>query len=210
MKLVKTSESFHETFPFVRVHLDDIEQLSEVIRTAGFTVHYSDELYEYDSVEELASKRGIHPRVLHLTATGPNMPVDRLSISFKGGTAVLHALWPDNIGELRYKLPQILKARVSRLGRVFNYQFWLFAFVASVVLTTIWQQTPSIRSLVPVILTGGLAAVSYALNRGLTGVWLKRRHEGGFFTRNSDKLWLLFIGGVIGAVFGYLGGLLAK
>lgn len=43
---------------------------------------------------------------------------------------------------------------------------------------------------------------AYAYSRTLTTLRLTRRHEGGFWRRNADKIILLVIGAAVGAVIG--------
>ena len=68
-RIIKTPED-HLFLKPVRLYLDDLEHIVQVLKGRGFEVKLSDNDYEFDSLEEIKEYRGKKTSILNINGKG--------------------------------------------------------------------------------------------------------------------------------------------
>lgn len=195
------------TAPFkgVRLFRDDIEYVIQLMKEHSLEVTIGDSSYNYDSLDDLIQTRGTRPKELICSATGDRKEAVSIELSVdQRGRASLteysetgqHLLW--------YQLRDFLTKSVPWRYRFASPAFWgiaafSLAYMDLQLLTKPIPHAP--RWLHPLVLLITLIWPLTLLDRQLNfGLNLRRQHEGGFWRRNADKIALLIIGALIGAI----------
>jgi len=205
----------------VRLYRDDIESIIEILRRDSFSVRFEDDNFEYESLDEIAAKRGTRLKKLVVYATRDKNKYTWDSIrvtieSTRDGTdANVHATNSTPFYEIR----DLLQSKQRR-----HYAFirrWLLlviciplAFFAAFKLDPIanyhnrapFPKWPVYTLLFAII----LPSLVYTALPHPTGLSLVRQHQGTFWKRNADKIWLVLITAIVGAAFGILSTLVTQ
>ena len=208
MKKIPDSSGSSKDYEGIQLYRDDIELILFVLQENQFVVEIKDEEFEYDSLDELIEKRGITPTYFGINAELKyERHIASVSLSFKRKRVHLSSYG------LGHKEPQIVFARIkdifdskfSKPYKILNPWVWYFLMVPSV--TVYWPRPlfSEISKMPPwlhtiCILSLGPFILSSLYRHFRHQVILKRKHEGGFFKRNADKIWLLVIGTVFGII----------
>lgn len=203
MKLRTNIHEFDHRLRPVRVFGDELARIIDEMEASGLDVTIGDDVYEYASLDELRAERGSHPRRVWLVGRQPR---DGTSITFvvAGSTALLHASYPHEFGTLPRQLLDIVAPTKSHLAEIFDPRLWGALLILGGFMQFMGAEVfdRHNRSMWPALgLIGvGCLALGSAMPFFYTGVWLRRRHEGGAIRRNGEKLILLLLGAVLGAV----------
>lgn len=198
----------HSRIDGVRVYLEDLEFVLEELRSHGLQVEIRDELYVYDDLNELVSKAGVRPKSVSFEAKGPEAaPYWQLSLTIDRSAARIHARqqgWA-------YTIRDFLESRVPSHYRIANP--WLLYFAVFIPLVPLLQfagKTKASGVYVPsswifaYLLLGIVWLLSIFHRKFDYGVILRRRVDGGFWSRNADKLALSGLSALIGGVVGWV------
>lgn len=215
MKKKEDSDLFERVGP-VRLYLDDIQGIIDTLTEANLTVSLSDSSHTFDSLDDVATARGERPR--HLLVEGRLKGSGSVKLSFDDRVWLHGNVWLSTYGgaemlRLGYQVREMLHRCIPRRAVVMRPTVFLQTFlfvlnVAAILLLGSALQVPVAR---PALNVAGFALIaaliawlaSIADRRLNLGIFLKRRHEGGFLKRNADQLLLLLVGAILG-VFGTL------
>ncbi|MCE9619195.1 MAG: hypothetical protein K8R92_04730 [Planctomycetes bacterium] len=194
------------TLPTVRLYLDDIENIIQCIRDAGFEPIFSDDEYEFSTLEEFIKIRGTAPRIFELGGGNVSIRIQRRTI-FAG---LIFVAWNRAENEiLVFKLKEILERRRVWFARVFApkqlYSLAAVFICAIIFVASAMTQEPH-RS---ILLFGfGVAfsfAFGFAVSSDLTShgvgseVNLAHRYQTtNFWSRNSEKIFVSILCAIVG------------
>jgi len=208
LKKLDTSRSDSFQIKGVRLHLDDLEHIYAVLERDMESIRITDEDYEFDSLMEFADKRGLSPEFISLDSESRSDDYLNLSIQIKGMNVFVHR-WRSE-GPF-YEIKEFLWKKRLRLFPYLNPLIWVtLTFVAFAFLGNAFAELEIKEG--PLLVVGGSAVTGFFLMTVISvfyrslycGLHLKRKHEGGFFRRNLDRILLLLIGslmGIIGSLF---------
>lgn len=206
----KMPQSQYAVIPSVSLHLDDIQEIIGLFSKAETRVCLKDMEYSYDSLEELIGKCGNHPRVLHIESCPEDWskPHAYVSLHFDRSSFPIATRLSSNANDasclLFYKIRDLLEKRKRWFVPFFRPDIAFVAYLGILIC-----QIGFGLGLVPVIYIASfvLAAITYItlqqmVSRGvLFSIDLRKQHEvSTFWRRNSDSIWLLAVGGVLGWV----------
>ena len=207
MRLLPTNTYRRWSFEGVRLHLDDLERIAAHIEAAGLTVRWADAEFEYTGPAEVLEKRGERPRLLEISGTRDTDGAS-IDVEISGQHALLKTDSAKDLSALCGEITRTLSARDNKVLQVMHpAAFFVLAGVTWFLAASGWQITlrngRDVSQLIPAIFVG-LAIVASASRAVFGGLVLRRRHVGGFVRRNADKIGLLVIGAVLGAIISEL------
>jgi hypothetical protein len=192
----KRTSTRTETYGSVVLYRDDFTELLDLLNSYVFSVTLSDEEYEYENLDELQNKRGEVIRHVQVTGHGSESTLI-LEIPSTARGARLEVIHSDeaflNIQDFVKKHRRIALAYLLATLSVF----------ATINLIATMLFTKRLRWSLP---SAALLLISVILLRGWYGglysrIYLTNRHQvKSFWARNKDKIWLLLIGAIIGAI----------
>lgn len=204
-RIIKTPEN-HLFLKPVRLYLDDLEHIVQMLKGRGFEVKLSDNDYEFDSLEEIKEYRGTKTSVLSINGKEDGSWHD-ISINFSKRNISLfrHGGDDQNILLIWHELKDFLNGKLYWHQRVLDLRIWglllllspsfilypmIFGVSASLVKQLMWFLFPCI--LAPLI-------ISFLWSQYFPGLYIDRRFRVlNFWQRNSDKIILLLLGAVVG------------
>ena len=193
------SDQFVE-LPAVTLYRDDLEEILSLISQGG-PVRISDGEFEFDSLEELARKRGSKPQVVELLGTlGIGLKICRFKPSSLG------AWGADPARAAAYlQVRELLRRRRTILARVFVWQAWLPLAVVLFGLDRAARTIVVSHTAVGIIswlftasLVGLLLAQIAQSGAGSTANLLLRHETSTFWNRNGEKLALALLSAIAG------------
>jgi hypothetical protein len=201
MKTLPASTSLFERVEPVRVFLDDLEEIVGMLSSMSLDVAIIVGQIQFDSLSELREQQGAS--VGQLMLRGRHRETDWIEIKLDFS----HRALQFSSGDTRQLGPQTF-AILERARALRYFPFWLKLwpwFASAWTLSAVsWflpkRYLPVVTSLSLLLIAG--VSTALWLRTGATWIRLRRRHEGGFWKRNSDKILLLFIGTLIGTLIG--------
>jgi len=201
----------------VRLYLDDLEHIVQVLTGRGFEVKLADADYEYDTLEEIKQYRGTKINVLNIQGKKDRSWHD-ISVGFAKNTISLFRNASDeNTLLVWHELKEFLKGKVYWHQRVLDTRIWgvllllspsfifypmLFGISAASMKQLLWVIFPAI--LLPLL-------ISFLWSQLFPGLYVDRRFRVlNFWQRNSDKVLLLILGAVVGGFVKWLFDLLVN
>lgn len=192
--------------PAVSLYRDDLDEIV-LLLSADRAVRISDGEFEFDSLDELAKKRGATPSTLELDTDfgAVGLKIRRLKFSFLWGSESPSYL----------QIRELLRKRTTFLAKVFVWKAWLPSAVLLYVLDLAGPTLGVNQSGGVVVRALSIAAVVGLLASQLVqgGVGssanLTLRHETStFWSRNGDKILLAMVSAILGicakAVYDFL------
>lgn len=193
----------------LRLFLDDLEKVIQILKAHNFSVKFYDNDYEYESLDEIRKYRG--PRIVSLKIDGEGDGyLQKLSINFSKERIILyrHGESDQNILLAWQEIKDFLCKKLHWYQRVFTPWIWGFVFIialcvcpfcyvlgasARAIVLTMWLLFPAIIVLL---------LVSHFWCKFFPGLYLDRKFRVlNFWQRNSDKIILV----LLGALFGFIG-----
>jgi hypothetical protein len=182
----------------IRLYHDDIELILSILKENDFEVKITDKEFEYDSLDDLIDKQGVHPDNFSLYGekTGDRLLTVSVSISFEKDRISIfsHNLDKQKAYIAYTKIGEICETHESKVYKILNPWIPLFPLMF---LSGFINLHSFILILVVLLLALSIVSALYRYSR--YQVILRRRHIGGFWKQNSDRIWLL----ILGAVFGF-------
>ena len=203
MKKIPDSTDFSKEYKGIQLYRDDIELILSVLEENKSDVKIKDNTYEYDSLDELIEKCGITPIYFEIRAKFKPDGSVTLSFTRKEVYLISYGWGQKEPGIVFMRIRDSLDTKFSRTYRILNPWIWYFFMLPfigmypfnfhRILQMPLWLHTLSILFVVTFIL-------SALYRRFRHQVILRRKHEGGFFKRNADKIWLLIAGTVFGII----------
>ena len=203
MKPLPRPDEFTALSNETRLYRDDLQRILALIGDSGLTTKISDNRFEYESLDEFQKTRGNSPREIRIEGK-TSKPYSSVSLDLLGRRWHLFSYGEINYG-LVHDIENLLKTRQSTLAylpyNTINIVGLIIALIAvGANFTRVVALTLAIISLV--IFLSSLALMTYF--RFHPRLVLNYKHEAGFFARNRDKILLLLIGAMLGALFPFL------
>jgi hypothetical protein len=205
MKKVQAPVHLSESIEGIRLFRDDIEHLIETFRQQSLEVTLSDKDYEYSSLQELIDTKGLRPSYLRFKVARNDISLRGAEVWIEKARAWLTCDGEEPFRALWFELRAFLSERIPWHYRALNP--WIWGLVASLLISADVQALAdkNLGGKVPewlhALVLGLIAIFLVALVHRRTnfGLILRRRHEGGFWKRNAERLLLLLLGAVLGA-----------
>jgi len=191
---------------------EDLDAAVTLLSDKGYRVTISDSDHEFENLNEATRHLGQRPRSLSVDAREISGAYESVSINMRGDSIDITWSTADRASSVGHSLRDMCVARRSRIYRLLSPSGWGFAcMVAGISAPPIAGAPLPIRAAeyIACAVLVALAAASFAYRLRFTSVRLIPRHNGGFWRRNSDKVWLVLLGAVLTEVITWLVGLLA-
>ncbi len=206
----KKPDSTYELKVYERIKLyrDDIDLILSIFHENEYTVQITDKEFQFDSLEELIDKRGIAPSYFEIYGRQTENNNESLRVSFDKEKIHIHVyLDVQKTSKIIFaQIRDICESRMSKIYKILNPWLYFSALILSVLFLSLWGNKGTEKSLseyntwVIILLTVFPAAMilSFLYRTDRRQVILRRKHEGGFWKQNSNKIWLLILGALIG------------
>jgi len=186
---------FNEFFYGVVLYRDDIQLVVDRLKEVAKHVEISDTNYSFDSLDDLLDQHGVRPRSFSITGYNEPGSIHDITISFERGFTYLDCWRRDSLGAVPYELKELLRSRLPWYSKLLQPVYWFLAILA-ILAAGLVDPFP----LLAAIVFGGSSFFALWYRYLVVGVTLRKRHEGGFLKRNADRLALLAVGALLGAV----------
>lgn len=193
----------------VRLVMDDLEKVVDTLKADGLRVTISDgEEYEYETLSELASKRGQRPRRLRIAGVAEHHSAT-VNIEIKDGGVHLFGFSTGDTGVPRswYEVREVFRGKSPRWGFLVSPMLWFVLWPClSIVISIIVAWDKQVTWTEAVVAFSLMAACGLAwcfagaAQRQVFGAFLRARHEGGAINKHGRDLLLIAAGAVIGKV----------
>ncbi len=213
MKKKPDESHVSKSYRDLRLFRDDLDLVISIFKEHNFEIKISDQYFEYETLDELIEKRGERPRSFVLVGQSRENEYGWVSISFEKNRTYLSTSFGNE--KTRYafgRIKDIFDTERSKVYVILNpflliipaYFFGLFYVLK--LADKAKQNTVVIPLWLPVIAIVFISiwVISGLYRIGAYQAVLKRKHEGGFWKRNADKIILLVIGAIIGIVAKYV------
>ena len=215
MKKKPASIDDSKYFKGVRLFRDDIDVIMSTLEDKNYKFQVSDRDFEYTTLDELIENRGDRPSFFQISGEGKEKTFNSVNIYFEKERIRLHSFGQESAKVLFSELRDIFETKYSRIYKWLNP--WVYFSASFLISAILWVtfginpravDIPLLRVLVVIFTTAWAISGLYRYNT--PQVVLSRRHEGGFWKRNADKIILLAMGAGLGILFNYLIVLLIK
>ena len=192
----------------IKLYRDDIELILSILNENGFNVQIKDKTFEYESLDELIEKCGIIPSYFEISGEKEiNHHTASVNLYFKRKEFRLYARADKESKLVSGTLRDVFEPKSTRLYKVLNPFIWYITIVLAAIFYpanffTIRQAPFWVHSIFA--LCSALFIFSGLYRQFRHQVILKRKHEGGFWKRNADKIWLLVIGTIFGIILKFI------
>jgi hypothetical protein len=201
-----------KTYEGVKLYRDDIDLILSLFHENEYTTYISDKEFEFESLNELIDKRGIAPTYFYIK--GKDKEHESVSISFEKNRLTINS-YSDvkKVSTIIFsQIRDIIESRMSKIYKILNPGLYISILVAIflflIALATLSKERAiSLSSWLPLLFAVPiLATIIGGVYRDNIHrvVILKRKHEGGFWKQNADKIWLLILGGLIGVFIKFI------
>lgn len=153
----------------------------------------------------MIEKRGVTPIYFEINGEMKSDGIYRLSVDlcFKKKEIELHSHGGKESKVVFGELRDIFESKSTRLYKVLNPWIWYWLTApAFIIYPSNYNRIPQLplwlNALAILLFVTFILSALY--RRFRHQVILRRKHEGGFFKRNADKIWLLIAGTVFGII----------
>ncbi len=130
----------------------------------------------------------MYPKALRLDARLPDSPLQKLTIRFTRTQASLDCFLPGSPSAAPHRIKELLRSRTSLLIYAINPAVLAALFpVGWFLRASGWSNQRDGRDAWPIaaLLALVVVVIAFVVRFGYAGVWLRRRHEGNFLSRNG-------------------------
>jgi hypothetical protein len=199
-----------KSYEGIQLYRDDIELILSIFHENEYTIQITDEEFLFDSLDELIDKRGIAPTYFEINGERKEKELESVRICFDKERIRINSysfIYSQKICKVVFaQIRDICELRISKIYKILNQWFYFFpAMFLAVMFFSIVDSKGKERALsgytwllVLTIVFFTVAILSSLYRKLRRQVILKRKHEGGFWKQNSDKIWLLILGAVFG------------
>jgi NADH:ubiquinone oxidoreductase subunit 5 (subunit L)/multisubunit Na+/H+ antiporter MnhA subunit len=196
----KKTEKLSSLGPCVKLFLDDIEEVLQILATSCQTVSIQDKDFEYQSLDEVIQKRGKHPKTLHLIGYNPYVV-----LSISGFIRSVH-LFAN--GEEPSMIPFAkIKSILERNKRGWVHGILGPAMITAYSITLIgwFLRLPislALRITLVAILLILISVLGVSIEHGMLSILSlgNKSEKGSFWSRNRDSIWLALITAIVTAL----------
>ncbi len=203
----KSSQSF-KISP-INLYLEDLEHLTEKALSNNFKISYSDDEFEFESIDEIKKYRGSKVRLLKILI-GNEKYNKSIQIVYKKGVFDISSWMPtDELKLLFIEIVDYIKSKHSVYINIMNpsYTFfpWWFVLCSTPILLLFKQNILNVIYLSFLSILTIIILISISKKYCFSHVYFERRHSiENFWSRNIDKIILLIIGAFFGALAKWL------
>ena len=205
----KESTTASKSFSVPRPHLDEIERVVNILEEGDFSVAFSDQKYEYESLGELIEKRGYTIKRLEIEAQGANdshIKLESVRVVFEKSEASINRFGrSDKLDGVWLWLQDLLSNYARWYHSLFNAWLWVVSFFVVVgignAMLEVWPRANIAVWILSLLLLSAVMFVGSLFVRLQTDVVvMERRHRSGFWQRNKDNIILLILGSIFGVI----------
>ncbi|OPY88857.1 MAG: hypothetical protein A4E71_00187 [Smithella sp. PtaU1.Bin162] len=201
-----------KTYTGVKLYRDDIDLILSLFHEYEYTTYISDNEFEFESLNELIDKRGVAPTYFYIK--GKDEEHESVSISFEKNRLTINSY--SDVKKVAIiifsQIRDIIESRISKIYIILNPGFYIsiiivvFLFLIALLSLSKERAISMYSLLLPLFALPVLATIISGVYRDNIHrvVILKRKHEGGFWKQNADKIWLLILGGLIGVFIKFI------
>lgn len=207
MQLLANS-TFSANISGIKLYREDIEWIITTIQSGKLEVTLSDNSRIYDNLDELIKYEGTKPTVLYIIGRNKD-GISEAKVSIEKEIASLFFIAQISEKVLGYQVRDYIKERATNRKRIFHplVIIVLCNILAGIVyFLEIYFKIKMVPTAVYTLLFI-VPFVTIFLPWPLLPIYsiiLERKHEAGYWRRNSDNLKNQFMGGIIGAIIGAL------
>ena len=200
----KISQHLSKEFSIVRLYLDDLEAINEILSQMEGSVTWTTETYKFDSLNELLDNYKLP--AIHKLVIESRVPYVTIELRHFRSTVTVVSYEPRDEG-IFTQLNKILQNSQSKYQYLFSTKFfWILMIIFFLALYGIEPEIhPGIY--------GTYLALAFSLS--FYGGWIKaykntkiklinRHEEKNFWARNKDQIILIVIGALLGSLLTYL------
>lgn len=195
------------------LYREDLDTVVTLLSDKGYRVKISDSNHEYETLDEAREHLGERPKELSIEGRETSGAYDSVHLyMLKEDVRVMHARG-DRADSVSHDICALARVHQSRLFQVLSPLPWIVCcgLVGSIFGRLI--ATPGPVATVIELVFGFLAAGTawaFLFRRSFTTARLVKRHAGGFWRRNGEKLLLVALGAAMSEVLRLLFGLLGR
>ena len=202
----KMSNFSSEFVRFPRPHIDDVEELIELLSEDSLSVEVADSDYEYENLDELVAKRGRRVKNLEIKAAATNSYGETISVTLGDGEARAFRFGNAATFDRAWlRLLQLLKSRQRWYQVLLIPWVWVATFPLSLgfgsLALRVWG-TANVDKITLTVIAFVLvmALLSWLAKSRAAVIVLEPRHEAGFFKKRREDIFILVIGALFGSV----------
>jgi hypothetical protein len=201
----------------IKIFLDDLELLIDEIENLELTYTLEDSEFEYESLEELKSKKGINPKEVKFNIRNPKETFGFITIKLINGSVYINAYSDKKLIDFANSLEIFFSKRkknwiyifLNNELAIFNIIFNLFFFAMFTCYNYYYKKEFDFSiSLFITLFWVIIFIVSFFLPKGDSNIELEREHQKNILKNNKEKigigLLILFLFSVIGKIIQWL------
>jgi hypothetical protein len=210
MKQKKASpiDRVRHRFPPIRLYRSDIEDIIQLAESRELSVKISNDDYEFEDLDDLKNNLGNKIKKLTISITDPSIILTNLILEIDTDNITLVSSKDDKLISVWHEIKDRLTEQVPWYA-VFMKPFrWFFLFLMLFWINSHLEQLPNdfkwisklwLGIMVISLMLGLVSEVYISKNKG---IYLQKEHEvEGFWDRNSEKIYMLVLGAMLGAFF---------
>jgi hypothetical protein len=207
MKKLKSPQSLHEKIEGVRIARDDIDFIVELFSRDLTPPKISDDHFEFESLEEFIQHRGTKPVKLEIESVSTDTTYRSISAKFEGHSVWLYGSRNTPFHEAKEFL---ISKRPWSFKALTPWPWFYAALIAIGVMRSVAEAAKIKQEPYPewpmyvLLISLGLITLGFLYRKFNFGLRLRRSYEGGFWTRNAEKIALTLVGTVVGAAVTWL------
>lgn len=209
----KKKERFIDVIKGVQFFREDIEYIISRCQSQSINLVISDENNIFENIDELANYKGNRPSKIELKGKLETVLYSYIHISIESGRVIISTDGSEQLYSFGHELQAFIKSKIPWYYKVSDP--WLWGAITILLIAfglPIHENNSEIikyqGTLWFVLFFGTIWLISIASRYFNFTINLSRKHEYGFFKKNSDKLILAFISSIIGAFIALLFSLL--
>lgn len=195
--------NFSSSISNAKLYLEDIEEIIDKLNQKSLEVKISDNKNIYDNINELIEQKGTNPTSLLIEGKGELF--HSISVRIGKNYIDINAIGSESIYLCGMQLNDFIKNKKNWLLSLLHTQFLLASSMISAILLGLLIDRKT--GLLPYDWLVWLPIVLYSLliigvtfKYFWTNLELVREHQYGFLKRNSDSIYLMIIGAVLGSL----------
>jgi hypothetical protein len=195
-----------QRFPAIALYRDDLNDIVAILKKRGLQIKFSDSDFEYESLDEFAENQGDVIRSLAISGF-KEASANSIDFEFKKEGIRIRSDKEDDLVASWQEIKALLEKRIPWYARFLKVERWLWAFLFLALLghehvsAIATDSAPGYLFSVAIMISGYVTIYSLIHRSKNSHICLKRRHQVlSFWEKNGEKMLMLIIGAVIGAV----------
>lgn len=201
MKKIDQTDFMH-SISGIRLFRDDVDDIIHSMRQFSPEIELYDKVHAYDSIDDYLTNRGPKVDRLSISVYAPSPRTASVRIEIKKNVVWIFSHGSLEARNLALELKDFFfKKRPFHFNLTSPWIWWSLAYLSVIIDGQLKDRTATpywIHSLVIILVL--MAVAIYIHRRTYFGVYLRKRHEGGFWKRNRDQILLLLLGALIGII----------